>query len=564
MFIGKSQAKNMGLLSTLRVKLTYIVTIIILIIINSNSVFAHETKYWLYLDNKVIDHSVNISQKAELRRTTRGSQSPLNAVDFKPGIDIINQIRNTGLTVHVVSRWLGAVSVSGSEQALNRARELSFVKTIKHVATFSGRHTESQELTPGMAKALSPSEYTVLDYGPSYTQLQLCQIDSLHDLDYSGEGILIGIMDTGFNLDHPAVRSIIDDGRLLGTYDYINNDSDVQDSLNIQQHHGTAVWSVIGGYDEGRLIGAAYNAEFFLAKTELYNSEIEAEEDYWIAAAESMEVIGVDIISSSLGYYDWYDQSDLDGDTPAITEAADIAASLGIIVVNAAGNERLSSWGTLIAPADGDSVIAVGGITSNGSLYSGSSPGPTADGRIKPDVCALSIGVIAAVYSNGGYASFNGTSFSAPIISGGLALILEAHPNWDVGTILTNVRRYASNSNSPNNDFGWGIARFFNMYNQQIVSSDYEPVFVAPHPAVDNVVFHFDPPITDNSKIIVFTVAGDRVMTIDLIPSPDSDGISEKTWNAKNYSGDKIASGIYLACLTSTSACHTSKFAFVK
>ncbi len=562
MFIGKSQANIMGLLSALMRKLTGYSAILIIIIINSNSIQAMQPKHWLFVSDDNINTKVNVSERAQNRRAIRGFDSPLDKHDYRPDPEVIEQIENAGLTVHVVSRWLGAVSVAGSEQAINQVRQLGFIKDIKQVATFKNRTFDNEELTPQMAKTLSPLEYTALDYGPSYTQLHLCQIDSLHSLNFTGEGVYIGIMDTGFNLEHSAMSHIIDDGRLLATYDFINNDGDVQDSQDVQQSHGTATWSVIGGYSEGNLIGAAYNAEFFLAKTELYYPEVQIEEDYWIAAAESMEVAGVDIISSSVGYTDWYDQSDLDGDTPAITAAADMAASLGIIVVNSAGNERRNNWGTLIVPADGDSVIAAGGIISNGTLYANSSPGPTADGRIKPDVCALAQGVVTANYYSGGFLTSNGTSFSAPIIAGGLALILEAHPDWDIGAILYNLKRYASNSGSPDNDYGWGIARFYNMYSGEIASPDGEPVFVAPHPAHDSVIFLFDPPITENSKIIIYTVAGDKVKSIDLVP--DGDSINEKIWDAKNKSAEKIASGFYLAYLHSPSACRTIKFAFVK
>ncbi len=562
MFILKSQVNHMGLSSTLKIQITAFIALLIVIIINTNNLEAVESKKWLYLKKGVIDKKVNISNKATVRRNLRGS-APVNvSYDKMPDSSIINQIENTGVKVHVVSRWLDAVSVSGSDEAIARVMTLGYIEQVKPVASFTGRRYESSELTESMAKALSPSVYTALDYGPSYTQLQLCQIDSLHNLGFSGEGILIGLMDTGYNLEHPAISDIIDDGRLFGTYDFINNDSDVEDSLDAQQSHGTSVWSVIGGYDEGSLIGAAYNAEFFLAKTEMYYDEIEAEEDYWIAAAESMEVAGVDIISSSVGYYDWYDQSDMDGDTPAITQAADIAASLGVIVVNSAGNERYSPWGTIIAPADGDSVIAAGGVTSFGTLYSGSSPGPTADGRIKPDISAMAVNVVAANYFSGGYLTYTGTSFSAPIIAGGIALILEAYPAWDVGTVISNLHLYGTNSGNPDNDTGYGIARFYNMYSQQIANFAGEPIFVAPHPASDSVVFHFDPPITSNSEIIIYTVAGDRVMTIDIIPDPE--GVNKKSWNAKNFSGDKIASGIYLAYLQGASDYGTIKFAFVK
>ena len=563
MFIGKSQANNMGLFSTLIYILTRYIVILIIIIINSGLAGAQMTKKWLFLDRNVITEPVEISERAIKRRETRGHTSSPTEYDLTLSQEYIDTIESAGLTVHHFSRWLSAVSVSGDEAALSAAMTLPFVTGSKSVASFTGRRFEQEELTPAMVKALSASVYTALDYGPSYTPIHLCQIDSLHDLNFTGEGVLIGVMDTGFNLEHPAMSHIIDDGRLLGTYDFINDDENVQDSLSNEQEHGTAVWSVIGAYAEGSMIGAAYGAQFLLAKTEIrVPPDQQSEEDNWIAAVEWMEAEGVDIVSSSVGYLDWYEWGDLDGDTPLITAAADYAAHLGVVVVNSAGNERGNTWNTLIVPADGDSVIAAGGVNSDGTLWYASSPGPTADGRIKPDICAQSIGVPAAYYYSGGYHSYSGTSFSAPMIAGGLALILEAHPDWDVGTIIDNLKLYGSKSGNPDNDFGWGIARFADMYHREISTIMGAPIFVAPHPARGTVVFHFDPPLNGATEIIIYTVAGDRVKTILL--SPIDEAISEVNWNARNFSGDVIASGIYLAHLQSPSACRTIKFAFVK
>jgi hypothetical protein len=552
----------MGLLSTLIRTIVSYISILLIIIISSPNLAAESEKFWIYFDNKNSADTIEISDKALQRRSMRGSLSGISTHDIAPDRLYIESLADLGLVVHNISRWLNAASVSGPGDVIQSLSKYNFVKKIAPVATFTGRRTESTELTPAMAKTLSPDFPTVLDYGPSYIQLHLCQIDSLHSLGFTGEGVLIGIMDTGFRIDHPSLRHIQNDGRLVATHDFINGDDDVQDSVDAQQDHGTAVWSAIGAFAEDTLIGAAYNAQFILAKTELYFDEVRAEEDNWIVAAEWMEPQGVDIISSSLGYFDWYDQSDLDGNTTAITVAADIAASLGIIVVNSAGNERFGSWGAITPPADGDSVLAIGGVISDGTLWSGSSPGPTADGRIKPDVCAMASGVLGANYYSGGYRTFNGTFMAAPIVAGGLALILEAHPDWEIGDIFYNLKRSAGNSAYPNNDLGWGVARFYNMYSGQTQTIAGNQMFIAPHPAVGSVTFRFDPPLMDDSEISILTVSGDRVIAIELRPS--GDGITEKTWDAKNFSGEKIASGIYIAHLQGQSDCHTMKFAFVK
>ena len=562
MFIGKSQAKKMGLLSALIRKLTPYALILIVIIIIPKNIFGQTDRYWVYFKDKGTAKINNVSPDAILRRQLRGSINASADCDLLPSETSLDALRESGLTIHVVSRWLNAASVSGSYSALESARRFDFIDKITRVAQYSGKRVEVEPVDSAMFKSMSPESPSALDYGASYTQIHLCQIDSMHNLGYSGEGVLIGIIDTGYKLTHPAFDHTMQSGHLIGAYDFINNDDNVQDSADFEQFHGTAVWSIIGGYIPGSLIGAAYNADFLLAKTEIENSELPAEEDYWIAAIEWMEPQGVDIVTTSVGYIDWYTVDQLDGNTAAITVAADIAASLGVVVVSSAGNERHNvAWGAVVPPADGDSVIAAGGVTAQGTLWTGSSPGPTADGRIKPDVCAMSSGVITANYLTDAYGSYNGTSFAAPIIAGGIALILEAHPDWDVGEIIYNLKATASRSSHPDNDYGWGIARFVIMNGGTIPAPTADRFYVAPNPAYGSVVFRFNPALASNAELTVFTVAGDKVVRLYL--SPPTDSLDHYDWQAKNSSGEKIASGIYIAHLQSASDCRTIKFAFV-
>ncbi|MCP4582823.1 MAG: S8 family serine peptidase, partial [candidate division Zixibacteria bacterium] len=478
----------MGPCSILTYKLILLLTIFVAAICFVSVSYAENSKYWVYFTAKSDNAIVNISDKALHRRELRGHGSGLTEHDIYPDSSHIQALEEAGITVHNVSRWLNAASVSGDQDSWDRVTNLKFIKKIKPVATFSKDRLSINDIDQIMHKGFFDENQVAFDYGPSFTQLNICQIDSLHSLGFTGEGILIGIMDTGFKIDHPNFADIIASNRLIDTYDFINNDDDVQDT-GMQQSHGTATLSIIGGFSEGSLIGSAYGADFILAKTEINSMEIIAEEDNWIAAAEWMEAQGTDIISSSLGYIDWYDLSDLDGNTAAITIAADIAASLGVVVVNSAGNERYNqSWGSITPPADGDSVIAAGGVDSQGLLFSQSSPGPTADGRIKPDVSAMGEGVIAAYYVNDGFRAFNGTSFSAPMIAGGLALILENHPDWSLDTLYDRLRSTATNANAPNNDLGWGIAKFYNMHSGQSSFQIEQEMTVEPNPAVNSVI----------------------------------------------------------------------------
>ncbi len=374
----------------------------------------------------------------------------------------------------------------------------------------------------------------------------------------TGESLLVGIMDTGFDLQHPALAHLISDNRIIATYDFINNDENVEDTANGQQFHGTAVLSAIGGYAAGSLIGAAYGASYILAKTEIANLEIVAEEDNWIAAAEWMDSIGVDIISSSLGYIDWYQQWQLDGNTCAITVAAQTAAQLGIIVVNASGNERTTTWGTLIPPADGPEVIAVGAVFPDGAIAPFSSPGPTADGRIKPDVMAQGISVWCADYRSDGYMSVNGTSMATPLIAGGLALIMQAHPDWNRGKIFDRLKSTASNSISPNNDYGWGIARFYDMHSPSPLSENLFQIW--PNPSFENVIFGFAAPPNSEAELAIFSAAGDQVAKFRGTVQTDT---VYWRWQFSD-SSPKIASGIYIAHLKTAIGRQVKKFAVIR
>lgn len=464
MIIDKSQVFKMGLYSTLTSRLVIFLSLLLLINFTPDAK-ADNQKHWIYFNTKGDGRIAEISKKAIERRNARGVSASIISYDIYPDKSFIDQLKSLGLKIHHVSRWLNAVSVSGDSSAIIQAGNFHFVKSIKRVAAYSKKRLEYIEdsYAKPSTPPLFPDEFTDIDYGGSYTQIHLCLIDSLHAVGYTGKGILIGMMDTGYKLDHPVFQHIMESGRMKATRDFINGGSDVGGEGS-QERHGTSTFSVIGGFAEGSLVGSAFGAEYLLAETEIQDDEIEAEEDNWIAAAEWMEPLGVDIISSSVGYYDWYDTTILNGDSAAITIAADIAASLGIAIVNSAGNERNSSWGTIIPPADGDSVIAVGGVNPNGSLYSNSSPGRSSWDNIKPDVTAMASAVWAANYLSDGYIPASGTSMSAPVVAGGLALILEAHPDWNLVELYYSLRMTASQANNPDTDLGYGIPNIFDLF----------------------------------------------------------------------------------------------------
>lgn len=371
--------------------------------------------------------------------------------------EYIAQLQALGITPRRSSRWLNGVSAEATPAQIAAAAELPCIATIQPVAR------QRRELPPDepiLAKPAASSD-TPLDYGYSLGQNEQVQITELHRRGYYGQGVIIAVFDTGFRLNHEAFDSL----QVLAAYDFIQDDEnlDVEGDERVDQSsHGTMVLSILAGNKPGQLVGSAPRARYILAKTEDVSRETESEEDNWIAAAEWAEALGADVFSTSLGYIDWYTNDDMDGNTAPITRAADLAAGKGVLVVNAAGNEGNDIWRLIGAPADGDSVLAIGAVDGAGKLISFSSRGPTADGRIKPDLMAQG-GAVACIdvppLTGLGtvYRAISGTSAACPIAAGAAALILCANPGTPPMTIADALRKTATRAQMPDADYGWGI-----------------------------------------------------------------------------------------------------------
>jgi subtilisin family serine protease len=396
-----------------------------------------------------------LSERSMKRRVLRGVNPSFDFADIPVKKDYVEELKNYGVKVRNVSRWLNAVSVLGNREQIEKVKDLTFVRSIQKVVRFTrSKPSLEEKQNKGLGKL---PEGQVFGYGESYAQLAQIHVPDLQNIGYSGKGVLVTILDTGYWLHHPAFDSIRNTGRLVATRDFIHGDADVEDQNDVQRVHGTYVWSAVGGFVKDTLIGCAYGADFALAKTEQVDSEVVSEEDNWVAGAEWADSLGADVLSSSLGYNDWYTYQDMDGKTALCTIAADMAVSKGIVVVNAAGNERMDAWHYIIAPADGFGVIAAGAVDLSGNIASFSSMGPTYDGRIKPDVDACGVGTYCAS-SSGGYTSVNGTSLSTPLVAGVCALLLEINPGWNPTQVREALWNTASQASHPDNSMGYGIA----------------------------------------------------------------------------------------------------------
>lgn len=376
-------------------------------------------------------------------------------------VRLLRAIEAAGARIRHESRWLQAVSVEADSAAAERLAAFRGVVRLEPVARLAVPPPQPEpeplrrELAPPFAPAPPDSAY-----GPIFDMLVRMGVPVAHSLGFTGEGILVGILDTGFLPDHEALRGL----EIVAARDFIQGDDEVRDQPGDPQGsqlHGTAVWSLIGGRAPGRLIAPAFGAAFALAKTERIDREPKADEDRWVAGLEWLEARGVRIVNSSLGYRTFddfaYPYQALNGDSAASTRAADEAARRGVLVVTAMGNGGPDA-GSLVAPADADSVIAVGAIAADGSVASFSGRGPTADGRVKPELVAFGVGVPVASGENPqAYATATGTSLATPLVAGLAALFAEAHPERGPMAVRAALLGSADRAQKPDHAVGHGV-----------------------------------------------------------------------------------------------------------
>jgi serine protease AprX len=431
-----------------------------------------KVKVWvLFTDKGIFDDQTYRKALDEQRKrlTPRARARRLNVRDGENLVDFtdlplhgpyIQEILNTGAQLRTTSRWLNAVSVQADPEQLRRLAALPFVSSLRPVASGCRREPQVREMGPTGPPIKGQF---LLDYGPSFAQLDLISVPQFHQwLEQNGHGqpgagVLICLLDSGYDLDHESLQHV----EVFAQWDFINGDGQVADEPGDppgQDSHGTVVLSVMGGYFPGQLIGPAFGASFLLGKTEDISAEQPIEEDYWVEGIEWAEELGAQVVSSSVGYNEWYTYADMDGNTSVTTVAADLAAAKGIVVVTGAGNEGNSFWRYIIAPADGDQVIAVGAVDTNGVRASFSSMGPTSDGRIKPDVMACGANVYVANPDNPeGYYRSIGTSLSTPLVAGVSALLLQADSTMTPSEVGDALRNTAHRALTPDNLYGWGV-----------------------------------------------------------------------------------------------------------
>ncbi len=404
-----------------------------------------------------------LSQRAIDRRIKQNIA--ITEHDFPVNPSYVSQVAATGAVVLNTSRWLNTVTIETSDPAVLAAiSSLPFVQHVYNVGRLAAHRKDKfsfhrKPLIPASVGTVrSPLAF---DYGPSFNQIAMLGGDVLHNQGKTGQGMVIAVIDAGFlNADSMIVfDSLRNDNRLLGTWDFVDNNSQVYDD----HPHGSFVASIMAGLWHGNLVGTAPHASYWLLRSEYAPTETLMEEFYWAAAAEFADSAGADIINSSLGYYEFdnpqhnHTYADMDGKTTPVSRAAAFAASKGMIVCNSAGNEGASNWNYIIAPADADSIISVGAVDDQQNYAWFSSNGPTYDGRVKPTVSAQGQGTyVADIFNNGVFAG-NGTSFSSPLIAGLVACLWQCNPNATAQQVIQALIQSSSQFSNPDTLLGYGI-----------------------------------------------------------------------------------------------------------
>ncbi len=429
-----------------------------------------------------------LSPAAEARRVKLGIPFPVMS-DIPVSRQHITTVTGLGLTCRSTSKWMNTALFSSDKQVdTSELEELWFIDSVKLVKLPSTPAKSAGSKYGVTSPAADPDAFD--PRLPHNGHL-------LHQSGFTGRNKLIAVLDAGFlNADRiESLTSLHARGGVIATRDLVGGADYVYD----YHTHGTSVLSILAGAIPGIINGTAPGADYLLLRTEDDYSEYPVEEDYWAAGAEYADSAGADIITSSLGYFAFddtsmdYSFSDMDGNTAFITKAADIAASKGILVVNSAGNERNNEWLRIIAPSDGDSVLAVGAVRHDLTISDFSSAGYSSDGQVKPDVVAPGVS-LPMQFEPGVWHTGSGTSFSCPVISGLCASLMQAVPEASPSEIIYALHRSSDRFNNPDTLFGYGLPDFLAtlVFLEEIHTFKPEVTMTAgPNPFVDEINLWF-------------------------------------------------------------------------
>lgn len=478
---------------------------------------------WVYFSDKpnaatyLANPLTMLTQRSLDRRAAQGIA--LDNLDVPIDQTYIDQVTaSTGITVKAKSKWLNALHVRGTQADIQALTSLSFVSSIEF-ANHSLNTRLTQTNTSNSINKNMNVEVT-FNYGTSANQIQMLNGHLLHQQNYTGAGKIIAVLDSGFqnvNLATPFQR-LFTNNLILGGYNYVNQSMNVYDLHN----HGTMVLSCMGGFVDGQLVGTAPDAQYYLFVTEDVSSENPIEESYWVEAAEEADRLGVDVITSSLGYFGYdnpnysHTYSQMTGNQAFASRGANIAFTRGIVVIASAGNSGATADPYVGVPGEATNVLAIGAVKADESYATFSSIGPSFDGRVKPDIMAQGQ---AAVVSNtsGAIVTANGTSFSGPIMAGMITSFWSAVPNLTAAEIIQIVKQSADRYTTPTYQFGYGIPDFQLALNNALLALNFdnELFLIYPNP-IKNVITITIPNESVNTTFYLFNNLGQIVKEIPL------------------------------------------------
>lgn len=529
--------------------------LVLLLLVIVNFLYAQEDA-WVYFNNKpdadyyLANPLEMLSQKALDRREQQDIALDETDVPISEAY-ILTVTETEGITVMAKSKWLNSLHIRGTEEAINSLTTLDFVDYIDFANKNLNTSGRPQHIVQQQEFDEIEEVQVDFDYGDSGNQIIMLNGHLLHQEGYTGAGMTIAVLDSGFpgvNTTQPFQR-LFDNNLILGGYDFVARSSDFYSANN----HGTLVLSTMGGYTEGQLTGTAPDAFYYLFRTEDATSENPVEESYWVEAAETADSLGVDVINTSLGYFKYdnpnysYTFEDINGQTAFISRGADMAFAKGMICVTSAGNSGNLANPNIGVPADAITTLTVGAVTPEGQYATFSSVGPTADMRIKPDVVAQGQNAVMA-NENGEVILAGGTSFSSPITAGLVTCLWQALPDKTNAEIIEIVKQSADHYNNPDGQYGYGIPDFALALQESLQKVNFEKdkIVLFPNPASSNITLYN---ITNNT-IVTFKLYNNlgQLVLEDTISS-----------NKQTVLLNNLSNGMYNYTITSGEDSYTGK-----
>ena len=467
--------------------------------------FAQIEDAWVYFNNKpsastfLANPLTMLTQRALDRRISQNIS--LDATDVPVEQSYITQIAAAnGITVMAKSRWMNALHIRGTQTNIQALTNLSFVNHVtfaNHSLNPVGRVSKNNKIS---AVNKQFETQVIYNYGGAQNQIEMLNGHLLHQQNYTGQGKVIAVLDSGFLGVNTALpfQNLITNNQILGGYNF----PDQNTNYFFRHNHGSNVLSTMGAFSEGQLVGTAPNAKYYLFITEDINSENPVEESYWVEAAELADYYGADVINSSLGYFGYdnpnysHQYNDMTGNKTFSSRGANMAFNKGIVVVISAGNSGATSEPHIGTPADAIGALTIGAVNSVEQYATFSSIGPSYDGRVKPDVCAKGLGTTVCSPSGTIYNS-SGTSFSSPVIAGMVATFWSAVPSLTAQQVVQFIKQSSDNYNNPTIQKGYGIPDFqsalTSALNMEIIAPEDPKYFtVYPNPTQDLMFLHLE------------------------------------------------------------------------